>query len=302
MTEHTFTQSTVPATGPAASTVPAAGPAAGGIEAGRVLVVGGTGKTGRRIAALLPGARVASRSGTPPFDWHRPAGWPALLRGVEAVYLSYPQDVAAPGAAGNLAAFAALAARHDVRRLVLLSGRGMPWAADSEAAVTGSGLEWTVLRGSWFAQNFSEEFLVDEVRRGSFTLPVPGSVAEPFVDLDDLAEVAVAALTRPGHVGRRYELTGPRALPLTEAAEVLSAAIGRPVVHRSVSPGAYREALVAHGLPEAAATLLTRLFTEILDGRNTPVTADVPTVLGRPAGTFAAYARRAAVAGAWPPA
>ncbi|WP_107500832.1 NmrA family NAD(P)-binding protein [Streptomyces zhaozhouensis] len=272
------------------------------IPAERVLLAGGTGKTGRRIAALLPGARIASRSGAPAFDWHRPDTWPGSLAGVEAVYLSYPEDVAAPGAAENLAAFAALAARLGTRRLVLLSGRGMPWAADSERAVTASGLEWTVLRGSWFAQNFSEEFLVDEVRGGTFTLPVPPTAAEPFVDLDDLAEVAVAVLTRSGHAGRVYELTGPRALTLSETAEALSAAIGRPVTHRHVTPEAYRETLVAGGLPEAHAGLLTRLFVEVFDGRNSRVTDDIPAVLGRPAGDFARYARRAAAAGAWAPA
>ncbi|GAA3878476.1 NmrA family NAD(P)-binding protein [Streptomyces sedi] len=275
--------------------------APGEIPAARVLLTGGTGKTGRRIAALLPGARVASRSGDPAFDWHRPATWPESVAGVDAVYLSYPEDVAAPGAAENLAAFASLAARTGVRRLVLLSGRGMPWAAASEQAVTESGLEWTVLRGSWFAQNFSEEFLVDEVRGGTFTLPVPPAAAEPFVDLDDLAEVAVAALTRPGHEGRVYELTGPRALTLAEAAEALSAATGRPVTHRHVAPAVYREALVAGGLTEAHAELLTQLFVEVFDGRNTPVTDDIPAVLGRPAGDFARYARRAATAGAWAP-
>ncbi|RMI33182.1 Rossmann-fold NAD(P)-binding domain-containing protein [Streptomyces triticirhizae] len=293
MTEHTFT-------GPRTFPDRTGTEQAERIDAERVLVVGGTGKSGRRVAALLPGARVASRAGTPPFDWRQPATWPAVLGDARAVYLSYPSDIAAPGAAEDLAAFAALAARSGVRRLVLLSGRGMPWAAASEAAVTGSGLEWTVLRGSWFAQNFSEEFLVEEVRRGSFTLPVPATAAEPFVDLDDLAEVAVAALTGPGLVGRVLELTGPRALTMTETAEALAAAIGRPVAFRSVAPAAYRDGLVALGLPEGEAGLLTHLFTEVFDGRNTPVTADVPEVLGRRARDFASYARRAAAAGAWP--
>ncbi|MDT0266882.1 NmrA family NAD(P)-binding protein [Streptomyces sp. DSM 44915] len=272
----------------------------GRIDAGRVLVVGGTGKSGRRVAALLPGARVGSRGGSPAFDWDQPADWPAVLTDIEAVYLSYPTDIAAPGAAERLARFARVAAERGVRRLVLLSGRGMPWAADSERAVTASGLEWTVLRGSWFAQNFSEEFVAEEVRRGSFTLPVPATTAEPFVDLDDLAEVAVAALTRPGHAGRVYALTGPRALDMTEVAETLSAALGRPVVFRSVAPDAYRRQLVALGLPAAEAELLTHLFTEIFDGRNTPTSDDIPTVLGRPARDLAAYAHRAATAGAWP--
>ncbi|WP_062206586.1 NmrA family NAD(P)-binding protein [Streptomyces sp. NBRC 109706] len=267
-----------------------------------ILVVGGTGKSGRRVAALLPGARIGSRSGAPPFDWRRPGGWTPVLDGIRAVYLGYPTDVAAPGAADDLAAFARLAREQGVERLVLLSGRGMPWAADSERAVTGSGLEWTVLRGSWFSQNFSEEFLADEVRAGSFTLPVPASTAEPFVDLDDLAEVAVAALTRPGHAGRVHELTGPRALTMTETAEVLSKAVGRPVAFHPVGADDYRAALVAQGLPAAEADLLLHLFTEIFDGRNTPVTDDVPTLLGRPARDFTAYAARAAATGVWAPA
>jgi uncharacterized protein YbjT (DUF2867 family) len=188
-----------------------------------VLLTAGTGKTGRRIAARLAGlgvpTRVGSRSGTGsgtwPFDWADLATWPAALAGVEAAYVAYVPDLAVPAAPGAIEAFAAEAARQGVRRLVLLSGRGETEAERCERIVQASGLGATIVRASWFAQNFSEDFLLPDVLGGVVAVPV-GDVREPFVDADDIADVAVAALTDDRHEGRHegrvYELTGPRAL------------------------------------------------------------------------------------------
>ncbi|MGN9891718.1 NmrA family transcriptional regulator [Micromonospora sp. L31] len=264
------------------------------------LVLGGTGKTGRRVARRLTTigvpTRIGSRAGTPPFDWTDRDTWTPALRGVGAVYLAYQPDLAAPGAVATVGDLARLAVAHGVRRLVLLSGRGEPEAAEAERAVAASGLDPTVLRASWFAQNFSEGHLVQPLRAGVLALPV-GDVPEPFVDADDIAEVAVAALTSDRHAGATYELTGPRLLTFAQAVDEIAAAAGHPVRFVPVTSSAYAAELTAAGVPAPAVALLTYLFTEVLDGRNARLADGVQRVLGRPPRDFRAYAAEAA--GAW---
>ena len=176
------------------------------------LVLGGTGKTGRRVAERLTArglpVRIGSRSGAPPFDWEDRSTWAPALDGAGAVYLSYYPDLAVPGAVEAAGAFAELAVRSGVPRIVLLSGRGEPEAERAEEAVRATGAELTILRSTWFMQNFSEDYMLDHVLSGEIRLPA-GDVPTPFLDIDDLADVAVAALTDDRHVGRLYELTGP---------------------------------------------------------------------------------------------
>ena len=269
-----------------------------------VLVVGGTGKTGRRVADRLTRlghrVRIGSRSATPPFAWDDPAGWPAVVDGTDAAYLSYYPDVSFPGAAEAVTAFARVAAAAGVRRLVLLSGRGEPEAEPAEDGVRGSGVAWTVLRCAMFTQNFSEHFLLEPVLDGVIALPA-GSVTGPFLDVEDVADVAVAALTGDGHEGRTYELTGPQLLGFAEIARELSAATGRDISYLPVSPAEYAAAAAAAGVPADEIEPLTDLFGRIFDGHNSHLTTDVQEVLGRPAGSFADYARRTAPTGVWQP-
>jgi uncharacterized protein YbjT (DUF2867 family) len=264
------------------------------------LVLGGTGKTGRRIASLLTRrglpVRIGSRSARPAFDWARPQTWDAALGGVHAVYLSFYPDLALPGAAETVAAFVDRAAARGVRRVVLLSGRGEPQALVSEETVRRSGLPWTVVRPSWFNQNFSEGFLLDAVRAGELALPV-GDAAEPFTDADDIAEVAVAALTDERHAGQTYELTGPRLLTFADAAAEITAATGRPIGFLPLRPDEFTAVLREHGLPED----LGDLFHLITDGRNAYLTDGVQRALGRPPRDFADYARATAATGVWDP-
>ncbi|GAA4916380.1 uncharacterized protein YbjT (DUF2867 family) [Stackebrandtia albiflava] len=266
------------------------------------LVIGGTGKTGRRVAERLAAhgdrVRPVSRSTEVPFDWNVPATWPGAVEDATTAYLSYHPDLAFPGAAAQIAEFAELAAGAGVRRLVLLSGRGEPAAAEAERGLHRSGAEWTVLRAAWFAQNFSEHFLVDPVREGVIALPA-GDVTEPFVDVDDLADVAVAAMTAPGHHGRTYELTGPRLLGFADVADILTRVLARPVRYLPVSPQEYLRAAVDAGVPAEQAEPLTALFTTVLDGRNSHTTDTVAELLGRPARDFDDYARRTAATGVW---
>src|SRR5688500_10945164 len=186
------------------------------------LVLGANGKTGARVAqrlrALGRPVRLGSRSGEPPFDWNAPATWPAAVHGVSAAYVNYQPDLAAPGASDAIRAFTALAAEAGVRRLVLLSGRGEPEAQACEQIVRDSGLEFTLLRASWFAQNFSEGHFVDAILSGEVALPV-ADVGEPFIDVDDIADAALAALIDDRHVGQLYEMTGPRLLTFAQAVD-----------------------------------------------------------------------------------
>lgn len=265
-----------------------------------ILVTGGTGKTGRRVVQRLQArglpVRIGSRAGDPPFEWHDPSTWPQVLRNVEAVYMAYYPDLAMPGATGTVRAFAAEAVAQGVRRLVLLSGRGEEEAQRSEQAVRESGAGWTLLRASWFAQDFSEHFLVDQVRSGELALPV-GKVREPFVDAEDIADVAVAALTEDGHAGQLYELSGPRLLTFAEAVAEIAEASRRKIRFVEVPMERYAAALAEHGVPAEFVWLLTYLFTEVMDGRNAHLTDGVQRALGRAPRDFRDYARQAAASG-----
>jgi uncharacterized protein YbjT (DUF2867 family) len=266
------------------------------------LVLGGTGKTGRRVAERLQArnvpVRIGSRSGQPAFDWEDETTWAPALQGTHAAYISFYPDVAVPGAAETVGTFARLATEHGLRRLVLISGRGEPEAQHAEQLVLGAGPDVTVVRCSWFAQNFSEDYLRDAVLAGEVALPV-GDVPEPFVDADDIADVAVAALTGDGHAGRIYELTGPRLLTFADAIAEIADATGRPIAFVPVTIDDYVSALGEHGVSDEVASLLAYLFTEVLDGRNAHVTDGVQRALGREPGDFRDYARRTAAAGAW---
>ena len=266
------------------------------------LVLGGTGKTGRRVAERLAAAgkpvRVGSRSGTPPFDWNEPDTWAPALQGVGAIYLSYYPDLAVPGATDTVGAFVDEMLKLGIRRVVLLSGRGEEEAQETERVVQESGAAWTIVRCSWFFQNFSENYLREPVAAGEVVLPA-GDVREPFVDADDIADVAFAALTEDGHVGRLYELTGPRMLTFAEAVDEISSATGREIRYVQVSPEEYAAAMVDAGVPPEFVWLLDYLFTTVLDGRNASLTDGVQQALGREPHDFSDYARSAAASGVW---
>jgi uncharacterized protein YbjT (DUF2867 family) len=164
--------------------------------------------------------------------------------------------------------------------------------------VRNSGADWTVLRCSWFSQNFSESYLRDPVLGGEVALPV-GDVAEPFVDAEDIADAAVAALTQEGHAGQRYELTGPRLLTFAEAVEEIAGATGREVRFVPVSMERYASLMTELDVPAEFASLLTYLFTEVLDGRNAHLADGIERALGRAPRDFTDYARDAAATGIW---
>src|SRR5215208_6639707 len=266
------------------------------------LVPGGTGKTGRRVVERLaaPGlpVRVGSRSGEPPFDWEDRTTWAPALRGVGSVYVSYYPDLAVPGAVASVRMFAELAVEAGVRRLVLLSGRGEEEAQRAELAVQEAGAEWTILRSSFFSQNFSENFLLEPILSGEVALP-SGDVPEPFVDAEDIADVAVAALTEEGHAGEVYELTSPRLLTFEETVGEIAKATGREIRFVPVSLEEYESMLAEADVPPEVVSALTYIFGEVLDGRNAHLTDGVRRALGREPKDFKDYAREAASTGVW---
>jgi uncharacterized protein YbjT (DUF2867 family) len=266
------------------------------------LILGGTGKTGRRIVERLEKrgipVRIGSRSARTPFDWDNPATWPPVLQDIETVYIAFYPDLAFPGAAATIEAFINTAVRSGVKRLVLLSGRGEEGALLGEKAVRNSVVEWTIVRASWFCQNFSEGFLLEPVMAGEVAFP-GGQMAEPFIDVEDLADVAAAALAEDGHLGQVYEVTGPRLLTFADAIQEIAKATKREIRYVPVSPDEYAAAMLQQGVPPEFANPLTQLIATVLDGRNAHLNDGVRRALGREPRDFAGFARDAAASGVW---
>lgn len=268
-----------------------------------ILVIGGNGKVGRRVADRLTSrgidVRIGSRSANPPFDWNDSNTWPAAIDGVRAAYISYYPDLALPGADEAIRAFTSLAVQKGLKRLVLLSGRGEPEAQEAEQVLMASGADWTVVRPSWFAQNFSENFFLDGILAGEVVFPRDG-VLEPFIDAEDIADVVVAALTDDRHIGQLHELTGPRMLTFREAVAEIAQATGRDIRYVPVSVEDYAvELRKQDGIPAEFVGLLERLTSEVLDGRNEYVTDGVQMALGRAPRDFSDYVRATAQTGVW---
>lgn len=266
-----------------------------------ILVIGATGKTGRRVASCLEArgipVRRGSRSSSTPFDWEAPETWAPALRKARAAYVTYFPDLAFPGAVEKLESLCETARDVDVEHLVLLSGRGEHHARLGEEVVRNSGINFTIVRAAWFAQNFSEGYLRDPVLAG--ILPMPGGdVAEPIIDIDDIADVAVAALTEDGHKGELYEVTGPRLMTFADMSAELSRAIGREIRHIPISFEEFH-ANIAQAGGTFVADVFTAIARETLDGRNAHTTDGVMRALGRAPRDFADFARAAARTGAW---
>src|SRR5262245_19590597 len=267
-----------------------------------ILLLGGTGKTGRRVAdrltALGRPVRIGSRSADPAFDWDDPGTWSGALDGIDAVYVTYYPDLAAPGSADAIRAFAEQAVASGVRQLVLLSGRGEPEALRCEEIVQRYPVDWTIVRSSMFSQNFDEYFLLDAVRSGVVVFPA-GDTPEAFIDVDDIADVVTAALTEDGHSGQVYEVTGPRLLTFDQAVGEIAAAAGREIRYVPITAEEYAAGAAEQGVPAEFATFLGELFGTIFDGRNVYVADGVQQALGRPPRDFSDYVRRAASTGVW---
>lgn len=267
-----------------------------------ILIIGKNGKTGTRVNQRLQAigyeTRAVSRSTTPAFDWGNPETWRTSMEGIRAAYVTYQPDLAVPNATSAIKEFVQIAKDAGLEHIVLLSGRGEDGAQRAEKVLIDSGLSWNVVRASWFAQNFSESFMLEDILSGEVVLPA-GDIVEPFIDVDDIADVAVAALIKPGLRNKLFEVTGPRALTFAQCVEEISEALGRTMKFTNISVDAYIDTLNKHGVPEDLQWLLCELFTVVFDGRNSNVMTGVEEALGRPATDFKVYIQKTVDTGIW---
>ncbi len=267
-----------------------------------ILIVGKNAKTGwrvdRRLQALGYPTRAVSRSTSPAFDWEDQGTWREAMAGTDAAYITFHPDLAIPTAEQTIRDFAAMAAELGLRHLVLLSGRGEDGARRAEIALEQSGLDWNIVRANWFMQNFSENFMIEGILNGELMLPADDTV-EPFIDVDDIAEVAVAALTRPELRNRLFEVSGPRAMTFAECVAAISRATGYPVKYTQIPLEAFIDGLRAQGMPDALLWLMRELFSVVFDGRNSKPTNGVEEALGRPPTDFEEYVKKVVATGAW---
>jgi uncharacterized protein YbjT (DUF2867 family) len=266
------------------------------------LILGGNGKTGRRVVERLQNlgktVRIGSRSASPAFDWQQPETWPAALEGITAAYITYQPDLAVPGALEAVEHFTKVAMEAGVQKFVLLSGKGEEEAQKCEQVVMQSGANWTIVRASWFNQNFSESFFLAPIQEGVVALP-KADAKVPYVDANDIADVVTAALLKAEHNGQMYELTGPRQLTFPEAVAEIAAASKRAIQFVPITMAQYEEGLRKANLPEDYVWLVTYLFNEVLTEDNSIVTNDIEKVLGRPATDFKTYAEKVAQTDIW---
>ena len=269
----------------------------------KILVLGSNGKTGRRVAERLEQiegieVRLGSRNEKLPFDWEKQETWPAVLQGIDTVYITFQPDLAIPSAVKTIQNFTGLATKLGVQKMVLLSGRGEKEAQLCEEIVKSAAKNWTIIRASWFNQNFSESFFLDPILAGIVALP-RAEALEPFTDADDIADVVTAALLEDKHNGQTYELTGPRLLTFQQAVNEIAEASGRNITFQGLSLEEYNQLLQEYQVPEDHIWLINYLFEQVLDGRNSSITSDIENILGRKAKDFSAYAKETAKTEIW---
>jgi uncharacterized protein YbjT (DUF2867 family) len=269
-----------------------------------ILVLGGKGKTGSRVAERLADrgeeVRIGSRTENPPFDWENRQTWPEAIDGADSVYITFQPDLAVPGAREAIEGFTSLAVSGGVGKVVLLSGKGEKEAELCEQVVRDAGADWTIVRASWFNQNFSEHFFLDPILAGHVALPKAEALV-PFVDTNDIADVVVQALLNDDHIGKTYELTGPRLLTFEQAIREISAATGREIAFSPITLDDYESMLMELQVPENFIWLISYLFREVLVEGNSVVTDDIQSILGRRPRDFSEYARETAESGVWNP-
>lgn len=269
----------------------------------KILVLGANGKTGSRVIERLQNnknveIKVGSRTAKIPFDWENPETWNAVLTGTDAVYITFQPDLAVPSAVEIIQKFTVLASKLGVQKMVLLSGRGEKEAQVCEEIVKNTAKNWTIVRASWFNQNFSESFFLDPILADFVALP-RAEALEPFTDANDIADVVTACLLQDKHNGQTYELTGPELLTFPEAVAKIAAASNKKIEFQALSLEEYTQMLQQYQVPEDHIWLINYLFEQVLDGRNSSITNDIEKVLGRKATDFSTYAKEAAKTGIW---
>ncbi|AXB58599.1 Rossmann-fold NAD(P)-binding domain-containing protein [Flavobacterium fluviale] len=273
------------------------------MKTNKILVIGGKGKTGSRVVKLLnekPNItiRLGSRSSEIPFDWEKPETWSLALKDIDSVYITFQPDLAIPSAPETIQKFALLATKLGVEKMVLLSGRGEKEAQICEEILKAAAQKWTIVRASWFNQNFSESIFLEPLLAGFVALP-QANVLEPFIDANDIAEVVTEALLNDKHNGQTYELTGPRLLSFEQAVSEIAKVIKKEIVFESLTVEKYINMLREYQVPEDEIWLINYLFSEVMDGRNSSTTNDIEKVLGRKATDFSEFVKETAKTGVW---
>lgn len=273
------------------------------MEQSKILVLGGKGKTGSRVVERLrnlgyTNIRIGSRSAIPAFDWENQDSWSEVVKDVDTVYITFQPDLAIPSAVDIIKRFTRLATDNGVRKMVLLSGRGEREAQLCEQVVMETAQKWTIVRASWFNQNFSESVFLDPILSGHVALP-RAEALEPFTDANDIADVVVQAIVDDKHHGQIYELTGPRLMTIPQAVAEIADACGKNIQFHPLTLEEYVQHLRNFKLPEDFIWLVNYLFEEVLDGRNSTVSSDIEKVLGRKATDFSEYAKTTAATGVW---
>lgn len=269
----------------------------------KILIIGGTGKTGSRVAKNLSNSgydvRIAGRKTDPAFDWENPETYDGVLKGMDRAYIVYYPDLAVPGARDAIRTLTDKALKAGLDKVVLLSGKGEKEAEACEQIVAESGLNWTIVRASWFNQNFSEGAFLDFILNGTVALPMPDAEI-PFVDADDIAEVASKVLLDDSYNGETVTVTGPRKMTYKEAVEIIAAEIGNEIHYQSISIEEFKDGMKEAGLPDSIIWLFCYLFEEVLGNPdNQVVSNDVQKVLGREAKDFKDYVAKTKKTGVW---
>ncbi len=268
-----------------------------------ILVIGGTGKTGRRVVEglteLAHNVKVGSRTGSPAFNWEDHSTFAPALKGMDRAYIVYYPDLAVPGAREAITALTEAALKEGLEKVVLLSGKGETEAEACEQIVANSGLNSTLVRASWFNQNFSEGAFLDFVLAGHAALPMPEAEI-PFVDVNDIADVVIKVLLDDSYNGQTITVTGPRKMTFKEAVEIISKEAGRDIQYQPISIEEFKAGMKAAGLPDSYVWLFGYLFKEVLGNPdNQEVSKDVEKILGRKATDFKKFAARTAASGIW---
>lgn len=268
-----------------------------------ILVIGGTGKTGRRVVEQLQNKgiepRIGSRYSSPSFDWDNKDTWVDALNGIEKMYVTYYPDLAVPGAKEAIESLTHLAIELGVEKMVLLSGKGETEAEACEKIVMDSGINYTIVRASWFNQNWSESFFLDPILSGEVALPM-SDVLIPFVDVNDIAEVAATVLLDDSYNGDIVEVTGPELINFKDIITMIAKASNRSLNFHDITLQQYVEGMKQMQVPSDVVWLIEYLFSHVLTNpKNQLVVNDIERVLGRKAKSFLAYAEETAKTGIW---
>lgn len=267
----------------------------------QILVIGGKGKTGRFVTRELTSrgvkAKITTRSPSSDddvaFDWQDPRTADAAFDGVDAVYIVAPTNNSDHGTI--VPPVLEIARKRGVRRFVLLSASsleaGGPMMGQIHSYLQKEAPEWTVLRPTWFMQNFSEQQHLATIQNENAIYSATGGGRVGFIDAADIAKAAVSALLAETSWNRDFILTGPEALSYADFAEKISDVIGRTIKHVNLTTAELAERYARAGLDEAYASILAKMDERISEGSEDRLSDGVFALTGRSPTAAADFAK-----------